>query len=72
MLIRLTTIVPNTYVCHHQKGGDCWNKIRLYNSSKVLMITKYWKTILLILHFCLLLTTFRNEQRTSRTKRMNE
>jgi len=41
MLIRLTTIVPNTCVCHHKKRGDCWNKIDLYNSSKVLMITKY-------------------------------
>jgi len=45
MLIRLTTIVPNTYVCHHQKGEDCWNKISLYNVSKVLMITTYWRTI---------------------------
>jgi len=33
MLIRLTTIEHflNTNVCHHQKGGDCWNKIRLTN-----------------------------------------
>jgi hypothetical protein len=21
----------NTYVCHHQKGGDCWNKYGLNN-----------------------------------------
>jgi len=27
LLIKLTTIdFLNTCVCHHQKGGDCWNK----------------------------------------------
>ena len=33
VLIRLTTIKHflNTNVCHHQKGGDCWNKICLTN-----------------------------------------
>jgi len=23
----------NTCVCHHKKGGDCWNKISLNNAS---------------------------------------
>jgi len=29
LLIKLTTIelFLNTNVCHHQKGGDCWNKM---------------------------------------------
>ena len=33
VLIRLTKIEHFLYsnVCHHQKGGDCWNKIRLTN-----------------------------------------
>jgi len=34
LLIRLITIVSNTYVCQNQKGGDYWHKIGLYNSSK--------------------------------------
>jgi len=44
LLIRLTTIEHflNTNVCHHQKGGDCWNEICLtltlksFDDNKVL------------------------------------
>ena len=26
----------NALVCHHQKGGDCWNKVGLTRTTKVL------------------------------------
>ena len=43
LLIRLTTIefFLNTNVCHHKKGGDCWNKMCLTLPLNFLMITKY-------------------------------
>jgi len=42
LLIRLTIIYLNISVCHHQKGGDCWNKMCLtlpplsFDDNKVL------------------------------------
>jgi len=46
LLIRLTTIKHflNTIVCHHQKGGDCWNKMCLTLPLKVLRDNKVLKT----------------------------
>jgi len=45
LLIRLTTIKHflNTNVCHHQKGGDYWNKMCLTLPLKVLSDNKALK-----------------------------
>jgi len=39
--------ILNTNVCHHQKVGDCWNKMRLtlplvsFDDNKVLKIVNW-------------------------------